>query len=140
MPNYKYDFQRGPDGIFLTRYVDTGTTDPETGQEIYIPDVNVTVQVNDAQARGPVTDDSGTTVGGASQQVIAQNTSRKFLFFQNTSHTTMFINFGAAATNGSPSIQIAPADTWTSEKFFIPTDAVYVWCSVAGKSFTAKEG
>ncbi len=87
-----------------------------------------------------MTDHSGTTTANTSVLVMAANPNRSFFFFQNLSNSVVFINFGAAATNGSPSIQIAPADTWSSDRMFVPTDAVYVWAASDALAFTAKEG
>lgn len=89
--------------------------------------------------RGPLSDRSGVTTAGTSVQVAAQNLRRNLFFFQNLSNVVMFVNFGAVATNGSPSIQVSPADTLLYD-VFCPTDGVNVWCASDVQPFTAKEG
>lgn len=74
------------------------------------------------------------TAGGTSQQVAAFNSGRQFFFFQNTSDTAMWLNFGAnAATNVG--IQVAPGATYTFPVDFTTTRAINVICTTTGKTF-----
>lgn len=89
---------------------------------------------------GSFTNRSGTiALGGTRQQVMAANSSRKYLFFQNVSDTDMWINFGVNAVADQPSIYIAPGADYVLESSFVSTQAVDVMCATTGKSYTAKE-
>lgn len=90
---------------------------------------------------GSVTDGSGTiTTGGVDQTVFAANSSRCYLFFQNLSDTVMYLNFGAAATAGAGSVQVAASGgAFVMEGTFISGQAIHVFCATTGKAFTAKQ-
>lgn len=90
---------------------------------------------------GTLIDRSGTiTAGGTAQQVMAANTTRQYLLFQNTSDTDMWINFGAVAVAASPSVKVTPGGDFEMERSFVSTQYVSVFCATTGKTFTAKEG
>lgn len=89
---------------------------------------------------GPLTDRSGTIAAGGVSQVVANaNNDRAFLFFQNVSDTTMWINFGATANTDQPSIKVLPDATFVTDRF-VPTSSVNVICATTGKAYTCKEG
>ncbi len=84
-------------------------------------------------------DRSGTiTAGGASQQVAAANPSRRYLVFQNHSDTDMWLNFGAAANAGQPSVKIS-ANGGAYEPLVAPLGTINVIGATTGKAFTCKE-
>lgn len=97
---------------------------------------------NDFSAGGTLTNRSGTiTAGGTAQQVMAANSSRKYLLFQNVSDTAMWIDFGATAVADSPSVLVpASGGAVVQEGTFVSTQSVSVFCATTGKKFTAKEG
>lgn len=85
------------------------------------------------------TDGSGTIASPAtSQQVFAQNASRKYLFILNLSDTDMWINFGTDAVADQPSIKLV-----ANGGFFAPRvvsdQALNIICASAGKKFVAKQ-
>lgn len=98
-------------------------------------------------AGGALTDAAARTitVGGTSQTVFAANAARRYLIIQNLSADELFVNFGAAATAGSPSIGLAPADgaipggTVIFEGSYIPTSSVTIIGATTGDSFSAKQ-
>lgn len=89
---------------------------------------------------GTVIDRSGVTTGTVSQQVMAANESRTYLVIQNISDTTMFVNFGAAATADDNSLRVLSGGSITFNGGWVPSDAVNVICSSSGKKWVAKEG
>lgn len=111
-------------------------------------DVNGNLKINSAvsatMAATPTTDRSGTiTVGGTSQQVSASNAARKGMEIQNGSTATesLFINFGAAATNvpGGGSHEITPGGSWDTAGRAPPSDAININAVTTAHAFTAKE-
>lgn len=90
---------------------------------------------------GAVTDCSGTiTSGGNAQTMVAVNASRKYLFIQNTSDTTMWINFTTTAVANQPSLQITAGSAFTMEGNFVSSEAVSVIGATTSKAFTCKQG
>jgi hypothetical protein len=91
-------------------------------------------------SKGTFTNRSGTiTTGGTSQQIMAGNVARRYLFIQNVSDTAMWCNFTTAATIDQPSIQILPGASFIMEGSAVTTEAVNCIGAVTGKSFTSKE-
>ena len=92
---------------------------------------------------GSLTDRSGTiTTGGTSQVLAAQNLSRAYLFVQNISEETLFLNFGTSATNNEStpnSIEIKPNQSVTFVSF-VSSDQIFVLGETTGSKFIAKEG
>lgn len=95
-----------------------------------------------AQVQGTLTDHSGTLGAVAtSQQVMAANSSRRYLYVQNPSSAdTLWINFTTAATQAQPSIQMLPGGSFVMEGSFVSTEAVNIIGPTAGDAFIAKEG
>lgn len=91
--------------------------------------------------RGKLIDRSGSTKAAATSEVIALRFERRYFFFQNLSDTTMWLNFGADATEGAGSIRVEP-DTQPLffEGEFIPAQDVRLICSAQDKAYTCKEG
>src|SRR5688572_17887709 len=55
--------------------------------------------------KGALTDGSANiTAGGVSEEVFAANVARRYLLVQNVSDTDMWVNIGAAAVAGQPSV------------------------------------
>lgn len=77
---------------------------------------------------------TGTTANTSSNSVLAQNTTRQYLLFQNLSDTDMNINFGAAA---SSSTMLIPKNGGgiVFETGFVPTDAVELICTASSKAY-----
>lgn len=86
-----------------------------------------------------LTDVSGNiTTASVSQQVVAANASRKYLFIQNNSAGALGINFTGAATLGQGSIQLAAGASFVMESGFVSTEAVNIIGATAGQVYTAK--
>lgn len=86
-----------------------------------------------------LTDASGTiTAGGTSQQLMASNASRAYLFIQNLSTGNLYINFTTAASAGAGSILLLPNASYVLEGFFQDTEAVNIYGATTGQAFTAK--
>ena len=95
-----------------------------------------------SSVRGGITDRSGTiATGGTSQQVVATNTGRAYLLLQNPSAASgsLWFNFGAAATQASPSVEMLPGATYTWEGSFVPNSQVTI-TGAQGLAYTCKEG
>lgn len=90
--------------------------------------------------RGAFTDRSGTiNIGATSQQLAPANPNRRFLFVQNLSAGDLWINFGAPATQGQPSIKLRPEAAWCMELNVVSTDQVTIIGAAAGQAYAAKE-
>lgn len=93
-------------------------------------------------SQGTLTDRSGTiTAGGTAQQVMAANSSRKYLLIQNGSDTAMWFNFTTTAVQDSPSFFLAAnGGSFVMEGSYVSTEAISIICATTGKKWTAKEG
>lgn len=86
------------------------------------------------------------TTGGAAQQAVAANVARRYLCFQNTSDTVMWLRPGGPtdATAASPSRRLnvlgSVGDTIVFDGSFVPTDGFSVMCATTGKTLTVWEG
>lgn len=80
-------------------------------------------------------------VAGQSQVVMPENPERLYSLFINPliNPVSMWINYGQAAIEDSPSIEILPGGSWPFEHFVVPKNALNVFCSQAGLKYTAKE-
>lgn len=95
--------------------------------------------------RGTITNRSGTvTAGNTSQQLMAANTSRRYLFVYNPRSTaggnSLWIDFGTAAVKDQPSIEIEPGASFVQEDMFVSDQAVNIIGATTGHKFVAKEG
>lgn len=88
------------------------------------------------------TDGGGTiTAGGTSQTIFAANNNRRYFEFQNTSDTTMYIDFGQAATNsGTKSFTVLAGGFYVNPSNFCTHLSITVLCATTGKTFSTKEG
>lgn len=88
------------------------------------------------------TDGGGTiTAGGTSQTIFPTNNNRRYFEFQNTSDTTMYIDFGQAATNtGTKSFTIVAGGGYVNVANFCTHLSIEVLCATTGKTFVAKQG
>ena len=91
--------------------------------------------------RGPLTDRSGTTTG-SDVTVVPANSSRNYLLIQNPQSgvESLWINFGAAAVVGEPSVESPAGGTLVFESFFIPTQAIHMISASSGDAYIIKEG
>ena len=96
----------------------------------------------------PLNDCSGSiTTGGTSQQVLAANTNRQYLFIENPSATvsgvsaeSLFVNAGAAAAADGKSIEMAnlgTPQTW-NRPGMVPTAAINIIAATTGHKFVCK--
>ncbi len=89
---------------------------------------------------GTLTDRSGTiTLGGTAQTIMASNATRKYLFIQNTSDTTMWCNFTTTAVATQPSFNLSPGAVFVMEGTAVSTELVSCIGATTAKIFTAKE-
>lgn len=89
---------------------------------------------------GTLTDRSG-SASVTSTQIMAANSSRKYLFIQNLDDTiSIYVNFGATATTGAGSYLIVGGASLSMESSFISTQAVNLRSASGTPAFTAKEG
>lgn len=119
--------------------------------------IRVTVMLHEVDPAGgssssgvSLTNASGTiTTGGTSQQLVAANSSRKYLLVVNLSTDTLWIRFGSTASAASePSIPLNPAvaaSSYGGGAFFmegsaISTDAIQILGATTGDAFSAWEG
>jgi hypothetical protein len=91
-----------------------------------------------AQA-GNLSDASGSiATGGTSQQLLAASTTpRRFFFFQNISTHTMWLNFGVAAVQDQPSVQVIAGAIYRMDNS-ISDDVINVISSTTGDKFVCK--
>jgi hypothetical protein len=113
----------------------------ETFQVALSEDLSGNLRTINTAQRGTLTDRSGTVAtGGVSQQVMAANTARKYLLFENVSTEDKWINFTTAATAAQPSILIKPNGSYELEGNYITTEAMNVISASTSSPYTAKEG
>jgi hypothetical protein len=113
----------------------------ETFQVALSEDLSGNLRTINTAQRGTLTDRSGTVAtGGVSQQVMAANTARKYLLFENVSTEDKWINFTTAATAAQPSILIKPNGSYELEGNYITTEAMHVISASTSSPYTAKEG
>lgn len=87
-----------------------------------------------------LTDCSGTITSGATAQtMVATNATRKYLYIQNVSDTTMWINFTTTAVANQPSLSITAGSSFVMESTFVSTELVSVIGATTGKAFTCKQ-
>jgi len=100
----------------------------------------VTQPVTASGTPGAWTNRSGTiTVGNTAQVASAALAGRKYFLFANNSTGDLWIDGGATAVVGQPSIRVLPGMTIIWESNFIPNTAISVIGATTGQSFTAKE-
>ena len=80
------------------------------------------------------------TTAGLAQLVANANTSRKYFVIQNISDTAMYLGVGYTPTTSTGLLLSANGGGMVFDGSFIPTEAVRIICSTAGKSFVAWEG
>lgn len=87
-------------------------------------------------------DRSGTiTSGGTAQEIMASaQAGREYLFIQNNSDTTMWVNFGVVAVASQPSIRLLTGESFEMSSGYVTGESVSVIGATTGKTFTAKEG
>jgi hypothetical protein len=97
------------------------------------------IEYVDITKSGTLEDASANIVaGGTSQVVFAAKSGRSYLFFGNTSDTTMYINFGGVATSTN-SYKILAGENLKFDTGFVPLDSVNVLCATTAKTFVAKQ-
>lgn len=79
------------------------------------------------------------SAGSTAQLITSADTSRKFLFFQNTSGVAMYVGIGYVPTadNG---ILVASGGGILRFETFVPTDAVRVFCATSSSKFVCLVG
>ena len=94
-----------------------------------------------AENSAPVTPATTLTITTAatSQQVFA-NTKRSYLLVQNTSDTDMWLAIGTTPSVGTGIRLLAGGGGYVAEEGLIPSGAVNIICSAAGKTFYALQG
>jgi hypothetical protein len=87
-----------------------------------------------------MSDYSGTITGTTPQQLWGGMAAIKYLFFQNLSSATMYINFGGKPGGGTPGDILIPPNggSITYENGFVPNNAFWVYCPLVGAPFTCK--
>jgi hypothetical protein len=78
----------------------------------------------------------------ASQMVVAENEHRSSFVFQNISAGTLWLDFGRAAVQRSPSFRVLSGELFRMEKEagFVDQSDVFVIGGVAGAEYVAREG
>ena len=94
-----------------------------------------------AENCAPVTEASPLTITAANvAQPVFSNSKRSYLLVQNNSDTDMFMKIGGTPAAGVGIRLLANGVAFVAENGFIPSGAVTISCSVAGKSFYAIQG
>jgi len=99
--------------------------------------------ITNATLAGTLNDASGSTssTAGTSTVALAAGSVTRYLFIQNGSTTSgdnLWVNFGAAATEGAGSILIGPGQALVFENTFVPNTSVNVISNVASLPYTIK--
>jgi hypothetical protein len=92
---------------------------------------------------GALTDRSGTiTAGGAAQNAVGTNATRRYLLVRNPKSATesLWLSLVGTAAAASPSLELAAGDAFVAEHNLIPTNAVSVFALTTGHAFTVWEG
>lgn len=91
------------------------------------------------RSKGPVNDASGSATG-TSAIVLAADAYRKVILMQNLDiEASIWVNFGAPATNGPGSFQIPPMQTMKFDAGFCVTSSINVISGDEGlAAFTLK--
>lgn len=77
--------------------------------------------------------------GGASQEVFPAKGDRVYFFFQNISIGDLWIDFGVAAIEDTPSIKVVPDGHFVFEDNVVDNRAINVIGATLGQKFVAKE-
>ena len=90
-----------------------------------------------------ITDASGTTstTAGSSTVALAAGSVTRYLLIENVSSTSgdnLWVNFGAAATEGQGSVLVGPGAALVFEANTVPSSSVNVVSNVASLPFTLK--
>lgn len=122
----------------------TDTTFPVSGTLTGVTTVATVTTITNAvpvkASTGTITNRSGTiTSGGTAQTIMAANSTRLYLFIQNTSDTIMWCNFTTTAVATQPSFSLIPGASFVMEGTAVSTEAVSCIGATTGKIFTAKE-
>lgn len=89
----------------------------------------------------PVSLAATSTIAAANTaQQIFTDQKRSYLLVQNNSDTDMWLGIGATPSVGNGIRLFANGGGFVAENEFIPSGAVRIICSAAGKSFYALEG
>lgn len=89
----------------------------------------------------PVTQSSNNIIANASiSQQIFGNQKRSYLLIQNLSDTDMKIGIGYEPNALLGFLLPANGGGYVAENGFIPSGAVFIWCTAAGKLFHAVQG
>jgi hypothetical protein len=104
---------------------------------------NSTDAGNSVSPRGTWTDRSGTiAAGGASQQLMAANATRKAWMVENPSSEveSLWLQFGGAAVTDQPSLEIVPGGSYKENMGGgLTTQQVQVIATTTGHKFIARE-
>lgn len=95
--------------------------------------------------RGTLTNRSGAiAAGNTSQQVMAANSGRRYLFVYNprssAAGNSLWINFTSDAVKDQPSIELEPGMSFVQEDMYVSTEKVTIIGATTGHKFVAKEG
>ena len=95
----------------------------------------------ETQARGALTENSGTIAsGGTSQLAAASNPDRRYFVLQNVSAADLWFTFGvAAAVQDQPSIKLVAGAFYENPPHFCPIGAVKIIGAITGQAYTCKE-
>lgn len=86
-------------------------------------------------------DGSGTiATGGSAQTIFTMNPSRKYLFIQNNSAASLWVNFTTTATQSQPSMQLTAGASLAFQNGYVTTEAVSIIGASSGQAYTAKQG
>ena len=73
------------------------------------------------------------------QLVVAANTARKWLYFQNNGSADMYLGLGYTPTDTNGMI-VLKSGGYVKFESYVPTDAIYVICSGVSHTFCCLEG
>ena len=91
-------------------------------------------------SRPAIFSDGSSTIISAntSQQIFSSNDDRHYLYFQNESSDSMYVDFGVPA-NTSSSFKIPASGNLIFDSAFVPASTVNIICATSGAAFIAKE-
>jgi outer membrane protein W len=112
----------------------------DTGQYYYSDGVSWNITTFE-DARSVYNHSAGIAQANVAQRVMPADASRRWLFLQNSSSSSMYVGIGYKPTTAN-GILLHKDGGLLSFETFVPTDAIYIICGSAGNgtTYVALEG
>lgn len=101
--------------------------------------ITVDGAITAASSKGAITNRSA-TITATSAVIVPANASRNYLFFQNISGSTVWLDFNTTALASTPSIRMQVGEVFIMEGTFVSTDAIHARTTSGTSVLIVKEG